>query len=162
MLIRLAEDRDAEAIRTIYNPFVLTSTVTFDLEPRSLEQQRAWLRDRSGAHAVLVAEIDGETAGFASLSPYRMRAAYSTSVEDSVYVADHFQGRGVGSNLLGAILDVAADHGFHSVLAKIVDGHAASIALHEAHGFELVGIEREIGRKFNKWLDVALMQKLLD
>lgn len=161
MLIRPARLDDAEAIRQIYNPQVLESTVTFDLEPRTLQEQRDWLTDRSGAHAVIVAELDGAVVGFASLSPYRQRAAYSTSVENSVYVhADH-HGIGVGRALMQGILDVAMQHGFHAVFAKIVDGHEASIALHASLGFETVGTEREVGRKFGRWLDVVLMQKLL-
>ncbi len=86
MLARLATIDDAEATRSIYNLEVTESTVTFDLVPRSLEEQRVWLTARSGAHAVLVAEDAGEVIGFASVSPYRDRPAYSTSVEDSVYV----------------------------------------------------------------------------
>ena len=160
--VRAATLEDAEAIRAIYNPEVLESTVTFDLVPRSLDDQRRWLEARSGAHVVLVAEADaGEVVGFASLSPYRDRPAYSTTVEDSVYVRRDQQGRGVGRLLLGELLTVATDHGFHAVMARIVGHHGASIRLHEALGFELVGTEREVGRKFGRWLDVVLMQRLL-
>ncbi|MEO7555538.1 MAG: N-acetyltransferase family protein, partial [Acidimicrobiales bacterium] len=146
----------------IYNPAVLESTVTFDLVPRTLEDQRAWLSDRAGVHAVLVA-IDpaGVVAGFGSLSPYKDRPAYRTTVEDSVYVRSDAQGRGVGSLLLGSLLDTATAHGFHAVIARIVGHHDASINLHAGHGFEVVGTEREVGRKFGKWLDVVLMQRLL-
>jgi phosphinothricin acetyltransferase len=159
--IRLATVEDAEAVRAIYNVEVTTSTVTFDLVPRSLEEQQAWLGARDGAHAVLVATEAREIVGFASLSPYRDRPAYSTSVEDSVYVARDWQGKGVGTRLLADLVDVARAHGFHAMMARIVGGHDASIALHRGAGFELVGIEREVGRKFNRWLDVALMQLLL-
>lgn len=146
----------------IYNPVVETSTATFDLVPRTLDQQVAWLSDRSGARIVLVAETDEATvAGYAALSPYRERAAYSTTVEDSVYVhADH-QGRGVGRLLLDALVDTARAHGFHAVMARIVADHEASIALHAVCGFEVVGHEREVGRKFGRWLDVTLMERLL-
>lgn len=161
MQVRLATIEDAEAIRSIYNPEVLESTVTFDLVPRSLEEQTAWLTARSGAHAVLVADEAEEVIGFASLSPYRDRPAYSTTVEDSVYVRRDRQGRGVGGNLLGELLAVATAHGFHAMMARIVGGHEASIALHQRFGFEIVGTEREVGRKFGRWLDVALMEKLL-
>jgi len=159
---RLATLDDAEAIRSIYNVEVLTSTVTFDLVPRSLQDQREWLRARSGAHAVIVAESDdGEVIGFGSLSPYRDRPAYSTTVEDSVYVRRDHQGEGVGRALLAALVDLAAAHGFHTVMARIVGGHEASIALHRSLGFEEVGVERQIGRKFGTWLDVVVMQRLL-
>ena len=86
--------------------------------------------------------------GFGSLSPYRPRPAYATTVEDSVYVDPQHQGRGVGKALLDELVRLAADHGFHSVVARIVGGHEASIALHAACGFETVGVEREVGRKF--------------
>jgi phosphinothricin acetyltransferase len=161
MRVRLATIDDAEAIRSIYNVEVADSTVTFDLVPRTLEDQRAWLTARSGAHAVLVGDDNGEVVGFASLSPYRDRPAYSTTVEDSVYVRRDQQGHGLGKVLLGELLQVATAHGFHAVMARIVGGHHASISLHRAHGFDIVGTEREIGRKFGRWLDVVLMQKIL-
>jgi phosphinothricin acetyltransferase len=160
--VRLARGEDNEAIRAIYNLEVTTSTVTFDIMPRSVTEQQAWLAARSGALACLVAEDDdGTIVGFASLSHYRDRPAYATTVEDSVYVDRGAQGRGIGRALLEAMVDTARSHGFHSVVARIVDGHEASIALHRACGFESVGIEKEIGRKFGRWLDVALMQLLL-
>jgi phosphinothricin acetyltransferase len=159
---RLAALADAESIRSIYNPAVTGTTVTFDLVPRTLEDQQAWIREHSGAHPALVAvDAASRVVGFASLSPYRSRPAYSTTVEDSVYVDEAAQGRGVGRLLLGDLVDLALSHGFHAVMARIVDGHEASIALHKACGFELVGVEREVGRKFGRWLDVALMQRLL-
>ncbi len=161
MEIRLARVDDAEEIRGIYNEEVLRSTVTFDLRPRSLQEQREWLQARSGAHAVIVAEEAGEVVGFASLSPYRERPAYSTTVEDSVYVRGDQRGSGVGRALLERLIELAMQHGFHTVLARIVGGHDASIALHKAVGFEIIGTEREVGRKFNRWLDVVVMQRML-
>jgi phosphinothricin acetyltransferase len=162
LAVRGANDDDAEAIRSIYNPEVLESTVTFDLVARSLDDQLAWQRARSGAHAVLVAEDErGEIVGFGSLSAYKERPAYSTTVEDSVYVRRDQQGRGVGRLLLGELLTVATRHGFHAVMARIVGGHEASIRLHASLGFEPVGVEREVGRKFGHWLDVMVMQRLL-
>ena len=161
MEIRTAELADAEAIREIYNREVTGSTVTFDLVPRTLPEQQAWLTARSGAHTVLVGHEGPAVLGFASLSPYRPRAAYSTSVEDSVYVHRDHHGRGVGRMLLGDLTERAAAHGFHAVFARIVGGHEASIGLHAAHGFEIVGHEREVGRKFGRWLDVMVMELLL-
>jgi phosphinothricin acetyltransferase len=111
--------------------------------------------------AVLVAEQEGEIVGFASLSPYKDRPAYATSVEDSVYVRSDQRGAGVGRALLAELLEVASARGFHTVMARIVGHHEASIALHRAVGFEPVGIEREVGRKFGQWLDVMIMQRML-
>jgi L-amino acid N-acyltransferase len=159
--VRLARPDDAEAIRAIYNLEVTSSTVTFDLVPRSVEAQEAWLAARSGAHAAVVALEGGEVVGFGSLSPYRDRPAYATTVEDSVYVRRDRQGAGVGKVLLGELVELATAHGFHAVMARIVGGHEASIALHRAQGFDVVGIEREVGRKFGRWLDVVVMQRLL-
>jgi phosphinothricin acetyltransferase len=165
MLVRLATIDDAEAIRAIYNPEVLESTVTFDLVPRSLEDQQRWLDEHSGAHPALVAvegsEKDAVVVGYGSLTEYKPRPAYRTSVEDSVYVHRAHQGKGVGRQILSALLGLAVDHGFHAVFARIVGGHEASISLHARCGFEVIGTEREVGRKFGQWLDVVIMQKLL-
>jgi L-amino acid N-acyltransferase len=157
---------DAAAIRDIYNVEVADSLVTFDMVPRSLEEQRQWLAARSGAHAVIVAEDDRPSGdrlvvGFGALSPYRDKPAYSTSVEDSVYVHRDHRGRGIGTLLLGDLVDVATAHGFHAMFARIVGGHEASIALHRAFAFDIVGTEREVGRKFGRWLDVVVMERLL-
>lgn len=162
MDVRLAELDDAEAIRAIYNLEVAQSTVTFDLVPRSLEAQREWIVDHDGAHPAIVAVADsGEVVGFGSLGPHRPRPAYATSVENSVYVRRDQQRRGVGRALLNELLRLGTAHGFHAVFARIVDGHRASIALHEACGFFTVGVEREVGRKFGRWLDVVVMERLL-
>ncbi len=162
MHVRPARMEDAEAIRSIYNHEVTTSTATFDLTPRSLDDQRRWLAARSGAHAALVAsDAGGRVVGFGSLSPYRDRPAYRTTVEDSVYVDPGRRRGGVGRSLLGELVRVATGHGFHTVIARIVGGHEASIALHRSLGFAVVGTEREVGRKFGHWLDVVVMQRML-
>lgn len=162
MEVRPARMDDAEAIREIYNREVTRSTVTFDLVPRTLQEQHAWLAEHAGAHpAVVAVDAEGRVVGFGSLSPYRSRPAYATSVEDSVYVDESARGQGVGRLLLAELARLAQMHGFHTVMARIVGGHDASIALHKACGFEIVGVEKEIGRKFGRWLDVVLMQRLL-
>ena len=180
--VRPATPQDARAIRAIYNHEVEHTTATFDLVPRSLDEQRDWLAARSGAFSAIVATSghepghgsaaaadpagpddpsDPDVIGFAALSPYKERAAYRTSVEDSIYIRADVQGRGVGRFLLGHLLDVATDSGFHAVFARIEAGGAASRRLHEVCGFRLVGVEREVGRKFGRWLDVAVMECLL-
>jgi len=160
--LRLALPSDAEAVREIYNTEVIGSTVTFDMVPRTLDEQRRWLEARSGALAVVVAEDDdGTVVGFSSISPYRDRPAYSTTVEDSVYVRRDQRGKGLGRALLDEIVEVAAKQGFHTVMARIVGHHESSIELHRSIGFEVVGIEKEVGRKFTRWLDVVVMQRML-
>lgn len=165
MRLRPAELSDAEAISEIYNREVLGSTATFDLVPRSIDEQRSWLIDRSGAHAVIVAvEADPSVntlAGFASLSPFRSRPAYSTTVESSVYVHPDHRRKGVAGELMLELITTAKSHGFHSMIARIADSQDASLALHFKMGFELVGVEREIGRKFGRWLDVSVLQVML-
>jgi phosphinothricin acetyltransferase len=158
---RLVERADAEAIRGIYNLEVLESTVTFDLVPRSVDEQVAWIDEHSGSYPAIVALDADQVVGFASLSPYRPRPAYTTTVEDSVYVHRDRRGHGIGALLLGDLVERARVHGFHCVIARIVGGHAASIKLHERCGFMVIGTEREVGRKLNKWLDVVLMQRML-
>ncbi len=165
MELRLARATDAEAIRAIYNHQVTTSTNVFDLVPRSLEEQERWLADRSGAYPCLVAvdAHEGEPAvvGFGSLSPYRSRPAYSTTVEDSVYVHPDHQGAGVGKAILTELVSLGASHGFHALIGRIVGHNEASIAVHRAVGFEQIGVELEVGRKFGSWLDVVVMQRLV-
>jgi phosphinothricin acetyltransferase len=161
MHVRRATVADAEAIRRIYNAEVLGSTATFDLVPRSLDDQRDWLSEHSGPYPAVVAERHDHVAGFGSLSPYRSRPAYATTVEDSVYVERDKRAQGVGKLILGELVSVGAAHGFHAVIARIADGQEASIALHLSCGFVQVGVEREVGRKFGQWLDVVLMERLL-
>ncbi len=161
--MRAAVVDDAPAIREIYNLEVETSTVTFDLRPRTLAEQEEWLAERAGAYVALVAvDDDGSVLGFGSLSPYKRRPGYSTTVEDSVYVRRDQHGRGIGRALLEGLVDAARHSGFHAVMARIVGGHTASINLHAAVGFEIVGHERQTGRKFNQWFDVITMERLLD
>ena len=172
--IRLAERRDAEAIRTIYNVEVLESTNTFDMVPRTRAEQEAWILEHSGVHPAVVAieSPDAGTGGpagangdivlgFGSLSPFRERSGYSGTAENSVYVDRAQRGRGVGSALLAELIELASAHGFHSLIARIAGHNETSIGLHTAAGFELVGVEREVGRKHRQWLDVVELQRLL-
>ena len=164
--IRLANAADADAILAIYNFEVDNHTSTFDIVARTLEGQRAWLADRSGAFAAVVATIqnrDGEprVVGFASLSPYKERAAYRTTVENSVYVSRDHGGLGIGRQLMEHLISAARDSGFHSVIARIEASSTASRTLHSSCGFVLVGVETEVGRKFNRWLSTAVMQLML-
>jgi L-amino acid N-acyltransferase YncA len=151
----------------IYNREIESGTATFDMSPRSLDQQVEWVAEHSGAHPAVVALMsddmgDEVVVGFGSLSPYRPRAAYSTTVEDSVYVAEGSQRLGIGRAILEELLRLAEAHGFHAVIGRIGAGNEASVALHAGCGFEMIGTEREVGRKFGRWLDVVCMERLIE
>jgi L-amino acid N-acyltransferase YncA len=162
MHVRLAELSDAEPLRRIYNAEVLGSTATFDLRARTVEEQSDWMAEHQGTYPVVVAvDDDGTILGFGSLSTYRDRPSYATTVENSVYVDTGRRGAGTGRALLDELVRLGTLHGFHSMIARVGGDNTASIALHEACGFEPVGVEREIGRKFNRWLDVAVLQRML-
>jgi phosphinothricin acetyltransferase len=169
---RLVEDGDAAALMAIYNPEVVETTVSFDLVPRSLDQQVEWIGRHRSTHPCIVAvneEDDlGELGargerilGFASVSPFRDRPAYATTVENSVYVMRVARGRRVGERLLTDLIVLAKECGFHSLVARIVGENAASIKLHARCGFRLVGTEIEVGRKHGMWLDVVEYQIVL-
>jgi L-amino acid N-acyltransferase len=165
VVLRPVELTDAEGLRAIYNVEVLDSTVTMDMVPRSLLEQREWIEAHQGAHGAVVAveATEGgaeEILGFASISPYRSRPGYSTTVENSVYVHREHQNRGIGRLLLDETLHLAEASGFHSCIARILAGHEASIRLHESRGFQLLGVEREVGRKFGRWIDITVMQRV--
>lgn len=164
--IRRADVRDAEAMRVIYNHEVENFVTTTDMVPRTLAQQRAWIEERSGAFAAIVAvlddgEHDEQVVGFASLSKFKDRAAYSPTVENSVYVDRSHGGAGIGRALMERLIHDAREGGFHSMIARVESSSEASRALHLACGFELVGVEREVGRKFGRWLDIAILQLML-
>ena len=168
--LRLAQPSDNDAIRAIYNDAVTGSTATFDLVPRTREEQATWMEDHGGAYPAIVATPAADERGggpppallgFGSLSPYRARPAYATSVENSVYVAAGHRGAGVGRSILDELVRLARQHGFHTMIARIGGDNDPSIRLHRGCGFELVGTEREIGRKFGRWLDVAVLQLML-
>src|SRR3954465_3396703 len=161
VVIRAAERRDAEGIRAVYNHYVNESTTLFDMVPRTLDEQVQWIDEHSGVHPALGAGLGGGVGGFGSPSSFRPRPAYSTTVEDSVYLLDGHQGRGIGRQLLDELLRLPSAPGFPPGIGRITGENDASIALHRTCGFEIVGVEREVGRKFGQWLDVVEMQKLL-
>ena len=162
LTIREATSDDAEAIRLIYNHEVENETSTMDLVPRTLETQREWIAARSGAFCAVVAvDSSGTVLGFGALSEYKDRSGYRSTVENSVYVRRDVARRGIGKQILLHLVETANVSGFHSVIARIEAQSLASRGLHSSCGFELVGIEKQVARKFGKWLDIAVMQKSL-
>lgn len=165
MKIRLAQDTDVGAITEIYNEAVLNSVATFDTEPKTVEERKNWFKKYTGPHPIYVAEIDTDhgprVAGWASLSPFSDRCAYSATVENSVYIWPDFRGRKIGIALMEKLMAHAKEYGIHTILARVADGNEASLRLHRRFGFELVGVMREVGVKFGRQLDVHLLQVIL-
>lgn len=162
VVIRPATEADLDAIRDIYNHYVAHSTCTFQLEPDTAAERRAWFRDRAPAHPVTVAEVNGAVVAWAALSPWKSRCAYARSAEASVYVRPDAHRRGLGRALLADLIERGRAAGLHTILGATCTEHAASLALQDAMGFERCGVTREVGFKFGRWLDVAYTQLMLE
>lgn len=161
-MIREATEEDLPGILAITNDAIANTTAVWSLAPATLEVRRAWWRDRTAAGLpVLVAEENGVVLGFASYAQFRPWEGYLHSVEHSVYVDRTARRRGHARALIVALMEHAAAHDRHVMIGGIEAGNTASIALHEALGFEKSGVLREVGRKFDRWLDLVFMQKIL-
>lgn len=163
MPIRDATEADLAGILVIYNEVIATSTAVFSDSPVTLEDRRAWLGARTAqGYPVLVAiGEDGAVQGFASFGDFRAWPGYRHTVEHSVHVRADARGRGIGSALVPPLLERAAALGKHVMVAGIDAANAGSIRMHERLGFERAGLLREVGRKFDRWLDLVLMQRLI-
>src|SRR5215472_2521441 len=161
--IRPAEPRDLAAITRIYDHAVRHGTASFEIEPPDeREMARRYETLRTGGYPYLVAELDGEIVGYAYAGPYRERAAYRWSVEDTIYVARSSHRRGIGRALLERLIADAEVGGFRQMIAVIGDSaNAGSIELHRDAGFRMVGTFDNVGFKFGRWLDSVLMQRPL-
>lgn len=162
MHIRPALSTDAAAIAAIYNHYIVTTTISFEETPVDAADiaQRMASVDTAGL-PYLVAEEDGNVAGYAYATPWRVRRAYRSSVETSVYVRDGQHARGLGTALYRALLCRLTDGGYHLAIGGIAQPNPASVALHEKLGFEKVAHFREVGNKFNQWVDVGYWQRIL-
>jgi L-amino acid N-acyltransferase len=160
IVIRKASPEDIPAITDIYNDAVLNLTASFDTRPKTLEEQQKWFEEHREHYPVLVAEREGRIAGWASLSRWSDRCAYSGTAEASLYVAAKDRNRGLGRKLISSLLEEGQVAGLHTVIARIVEGNTASIHLCESLGFTHIGTMKEVGRKFGKLLDVEMMQKI--
>jgi L-amino acid N-acyltransferase YncA len=164
-MLRLATAADLLAINDIYNHYVAKSTTTYDEQPISAEDRRAWFTGRLPTHPVIVACLDDaqETVvGFGALSHFRAKHGYRFTVENSVYVRQDQQRGGIGSAILADLIERAQTLGLRAVVAVIDSTQTASLALHAKHGFNEVGRFPQIGHKFGKWLDVVFLERLLE
>lgn len=161
--VRAGVEGDLEELTRIYNHYVVSTPITFDIEPFTVEQRRPWLETHPdhGRHRLLVAEEGGKVLGYATSSPFRPKQAYETSVETSVYVAPEQVGRGVGGLLYASLFKVLEQEDVRQALAGIALPNEASQRLHLRFGFQPVGVYREVGRKFGAFWDVAWFQRSL-
>ncbi|MFC4127173.1 GNAT family N-acetyltransferase [Nocardia rhizosphaerae] len=161
MIVRDADKADLPAVLVIHNTNIAESTAIWDTDEVDLDDRLTWFADRTAAGMpILVAEIDGEVAGYASYGQWRPKSGYRFTVENSVYVDTRFQRRGVATALLTELLARAADsRRVHAMVAAIESGNTGSIALHERFGFRIVGELPEVGHKFGRWMDLTLMQR---
>ncbi|MHB9003793.1 MAG: GNAT family N-acetyltransferase [Coriobacteriia bacterium] len=159
--IRDAREEDAAAIADIYNHYVLNTVVTFDMEPKSVRDRVDWIHEHGPLHPVIVAEQARRVVGWASLSPFSTRPAWSRTVELGLYLAPDERARGIGTMLMRAVLDRARSAGHHVVIGQIVSDNEPSIRLGERMGFCEVGRMLEVGHKFDRTLDVVIQQLIL-
>jgi L-amino acid N-acyltransferase len=158
-----ARDADLEGITAIYNDVIATSTAVFINDPVTVENRRAWLVERQArGFPVLVAREQGEVLGFGSFGDFRPWPGYRTTVEHSVHVAAGHRRRGIGAQLVQALIDEARALGMHAMIAGTVSTNEASLALHRRLGFVEVGRFPEIARKFDEWLELVLLQLMLE
>lgn len=160
--IRNAAEKDLPGILTIYNDIILNTTAVYDYEPHTPEMRKNWYEAKQkDGYPVFVALEGASIVGFSSIGPFRTWAAYKYSVENSVYVSQSYRGKGIGKLLLQPLIKVSIQMKMHTILAGIDATNIASIGLHKSFGFEEVAHFKEVGYKFNRWLDLKFLQLLL-
>lgn len=161
--IRSARASDLEALTRIYNHYVETTPVTFDVTPFSVEQRRGWFEHYAGRgpYRLLVAELDGEPAGYASSSRFRDKRAYDPTVETTVYLRPDRVGRGIGTQLYAELFERLAGEEVHRAVAGVTLPNPVSLALHRRFGFEPVGTFDEVGFKLSRYWSVQWLEKRL-
>jgi L-amino acid N-acyltransferase YncA len=156
--IRQATLADLGQISEIYNDAIKKTTATFDTEPKTLEEQETWFANHDAGHPVLIAEEDGLILAWASLSQWSDRCAYCDTAEISLYVKEEYRRKGIGKQLMKAIIQEGKAAGLHTIIARIAGSNKISVDLCKSFGFQYIGTMREVGKKFGNLLDVHLMQ----
>ena len=160
LIIRPAKPDDLSAITDIYNEAILTTDATFDTETKTIENQKEWFESHNSRNPIMVSELDDQIIGWASLSKWSDRCAYSDTAEISVYIKDGYRGKGIGRQLIEKIIQAGKEVGLHTIISRITAGNDESIYLHEEFGFEHIGVMKEVGYKSGRLLDVVMMQKI--
>lgn len=161
MLVRNATIEDIDAINHIYNYEVLNGVATFDTEPKTYEERKEWLLSHSEKYPCIIVEKDGKTLAWGSLTQYSNRKAYDGTCEISIYVDKENRGMGLGKIIIDELINRAKNNGIHVILSRVAGENEGSKKLHINFGFELVGILKEVGYKFNRYIDVNFYQKLM-
>jgi phosphinothricin acetyltransferase len=163
-VIRAASARDLPRLTEIYNHYVATTAITFDLEAYAVDERREWFEqfNNTGRHRLLVAIVDDNLVGFAGSMRFRTKRAYDPTIEMTVYCAPEATGRGIGTALYQRLFDSLQGEDIHAAVAAITLPNTSSVALHERFGFKLIGVLHEVGRKFNRYWDVAWYEMALD
>ncbi|MFM9910823.1 MAG: N-acetyltransferase family protein [Chitinophagaceae bacterium] len=157
--VRNASENDLHALLEIYNDIILNTTAVYDYEPHTIEMRKQWLEIKmQQGFPVFVAEEAARVVGFSSIGPFRAWAAYKYSVENSIYVAADVRGKGIGKLLMPPLIGAAEKLGMHTMIAGIDSTNEASIKLHKYFGFEEVAIFKQVGWKFDRWLDLKFLQ----
>ena len=162
LTVRRADAADAPAIARIYNQGIEDRVATLETELRTVDERAQWLAARGPRHPVLVAEHDGEIVAWASLNSFNARPAYAHVADLSIYVDRAWRGRGVGRQLLAAVVEVARELGYHKIVLAAFPTNAAGMTLYHALGFRTVGLYREQGLLDGRWVDVVVMERLLE
>ncbi len=160
--LKQADQEDIAPILAIINHAILTTTAVYDYQPRTYEAQSAWFeKKRADGMPVIVAQQDNQTIGFGSYGIFRPWDGYRFSVEHSIYISESFRGAGVGGKILTELIRLATEQGFHTLIAGVDAANESSYAFHKRYGFVEVGRFREVGYKFDMWLDLVFMQLFL-
>jgi len=159
--IRNAILKDIKSITEIYNEAIVNTNATFDTEKKTINEMKEWFKDHDPKNPIIVAEKDNVIVGWGALSKYDDKKAYSNTAELSLYVLKDYQEKGIGKNLMNNLLKEGKKADIHAVIARITEGNDVSIYLHKEFGFKKIGTLKEVGKKFNKILDVHIFEKML-